>query len=345
MAYESYKLLHSSASSTRKKMLNAKKKQVEYLFHHAIDREDNCIIDGRLFVESPRLFDRKIKTNYFQSITCETINKQDRFNSGSLLKFDSDNWICTSGFIFHDLYCKGEFVRCNYILKWQNNNGLIIERPCFIQSAAQYNSGERGNQTIVLGTDQLMVVLPNDKDTVLLDPPKSFFIDKNTVSPTPYRITRNDTVPYSDWDEGCINLVVTQRPTSDKDKPDLMLCDYIKPIPEDSVKQSINETTDLSCNIVCRGNPVINIGGYSKTFSAKFSNASGDILSDIVPEWKVTTTDDVVNKYIHYSIIDGKLCINADYNENLLGSKIRIDLSDSNSLCSSYILVEFGGSI
>ena len=90
---------------------------------------------------------------------------------------------------------------------------------------------------------------------------------------------------------------------------------------------------------------MINVGGYSKYFSAKFSNSSGDILSDITPIWKVTTQNDEFNKYIHCSVTDGKLCVKADYNESLFDSKIRIDLSDSNNLCSSHILVGFGGGI
>lgn len=143
MAYESYKLLHSSPTSLKNKMLEEKKRQIRFLFDQAIDREDNCTINGRNFSESPRLFDRKIKTSYFQTLTCETINGVDKFNSGNLLTFDSDNWICTSSFVFHGLYCKGNFIRCNYILKWQNQNGTIIKRPCLVQSAAQYNSGEK----------------------------------------------------------------------------------------------------------------------------------------------------------------------------------------------------------
>ena len=344
MAYESYKLLHSSPISLRDRMLEEKKQQIRFLFDQAIDREDNCTINGHSFSETPRLFDRKIKTNYFQTLTCETINELDKFNSGNLLTFDNDNWICTSSFVFHKLYCKGNFIRCNYILKWQNQNGIIIERPCLVQSAAQYNSGERGNQTIVLGTDQLMIVLPSDAETNLLDTPQSFFIDKNKIKPTAYRITRNDAIPYSDWDEGCIDLIVTQRPANEKDRPDLMLCDYIELVPSNQ-KQASNKTTVLSCNISFTGKPVINIGGYSKIFSAEFKNNFGNILPEIDPVWKITTIEDSIDQYIHYSVTDRELHINADYNESLLGSKIRIDLSDSNNLCSDHILVTLGGGI
>ena len=286
MAYESYKLLQSSTSSIKDKMLEAKKHQVDYLFNHSIDREDGCIINGKPFTESPRLFDRKIKTSYFQTLTCETVNENDRFNSGNLLEFDGDNWICTSSFVFHGLYCKGSFIRCNYILKWQLSDGTIIERPCLVQSAAQYNSGEKGNQTIVLGSDQLMVVLPNDEQTVLIDAPQSFFIDRNKVKPTPYKVTRNDTVPYSDWDEGCINLIVTQRETSDKDRPDLMLCDYIEPAtpPQPTDPPETDETAVLSASIA--GNTELKLG-LPRTYTATFTDENDVEVTDVEFAWNI----------------------------------------------------------
>lgn len=282
MAYESYKLFQSSAASFKDKMLDDKKKQVQFLYKHAIDKEDGCTINGQPFVESPRLFDRKIKTSYFQTITCETVNESDRFNSGNLLQFDEDNWICTSSFVFHGLYCKGNFIRCNYVLRWQSEDGSIVERPCLVQSAAQYNSGEKGNQTIVLGSDQLMIVLPNDKETVLLDTPQSFFIDRNTVHPTAYKVTRNDTVPYSDWDEGCINIIATERATGDKDRPDLMICDYHSP----TVPPTPDETTDLSVSIL--GGTTLRCGRV-KSWTVKLMDANGNEVTNHDFKWNVVS--------------------------------------------------------
>lgn len=320
MAYESYKLLHSSTSSIKNKMLEDKKKQIQFLYNHAVDREEHCTINGRQFVESPRLFDRTIKTNYFQTLTCETVNELDRFNSGNLLEFDNDNWICTSSFVFHELYCKGNFIRCNYILKWQDTDGSVIERPCLVQSAAQYNSGERGNQTITLGTDQLMIVLPNDEKTNLIDTPQSFFVDKNTAKPTPYKVTRNDTVPYSDWDEGCINLIVTQRETSDKDRPDLMLCDYIEiftsalPTPSEA-----DETTVLNATII--GNKNLKVG-FSRIYTVNF-------------------TDKNENE-IDWNSVDFRWNISSDFSDKIVqkidGNKIKLLVKDDSLIDESFLL-------
>lgn len=314
MAYESYKLIQSSTASFKDKMLDDKKKQVQFLYKHAIDKEDDCTINGHPFVESPRLFDRKIKTSYFQTITCETVNESDRFNSGNLLEFDEDNWICTSSFVFHGLYCKGNFIRCNYVLKWQSEDGSIVERPCLVQSAAQYNSGEKGNQTIVLGSDQLMIVLPNDKETVLLDTPQSFFIDRNTVHPTAYKVTRNDTVPYSDWDEGCINIIATERATGDKDRPDLMICDYHSPT-DPPAPPIPNETTDLSVSI--SGGTTLRCGRV-KSWTVKFTDADGNKLADYDFKWNVVSDFDVM--------------------QTVNGQKIQLKVDDEQTIDCSFLL-------
>lgn len=261
---------------------------------------------------------------------------------------DDTYWIIYNSFNVNDIHYEGKMIQCNYLLKWQLSDGQIVERWANIVSAAKYNVGENGRSTIILTSNNYTLLIGYCEEGFELEG-KRVFIDAKQVSPTKvFKITRSDDILYNSGNMGALLSFIADKTefNPDEDNQEMRICNYIDPLSYLPSQPSIpNETTDLSCNIVCRGNPVINIGGYSKTFSAKFSNASGDILSDIVPEWKVTTTDDVVNKYIHYSIIDGKLCINADYNENLLGSKIRIDLSDSNSLCSSYILVEFGGGI
>lgn len=332
MAYESYKLLQSSTTSFKDKMLEDKKKQIQFLYKHAIDKEDSCVINGKPFIESPRLFDRKIKTSYFQTLTCETVNELDRFNSGNLLEFDRDNWICTSSFVFHGLYCKGDFIRCNYILRWQSEDGTIIERPCLVQSAAQYNSGEKGNQTITLGSDQVMIVLPNDKDTILLDTSLSFFIDRNTVHPTAYKVTRNDTVPYSDWDEGCINIIATERTTSDKDRPDLMLCDYHSPTSTPTPPES-NETTDLS--VFISGSSELKVG-FSKTYQAIFCDKDGKEITNHDFKWNIVSNFEVTKVLDEQKIllqVDDKSKIGDEFllqvlKEDVVVSEMKIRIVD-----------------
>lgn len=292
-----------------------------------------------------KLYDRKYSSANGNMKSFLTHNN-DRIEVGDYIYDEEENtyWICTESFHVDNIHYEGKFTQCNWCLRWQRPNGTILEYPCLDLNSTQYNSGESGNNTLKLGSSQHMERVQANSDTISLASPQRFYVSRDNS--IPYVITQNDTTA-SNYGKGICNITVSQDVRHEnKDRPDLGICDYIDPsstIPP--TPQSPDEMTDLTASIKYRGKPVVNIGGYSKTFSADFSDKSGKILSNIVPIWKITTTDDSVNKYIHSSVKDGKLYVNIDYKESLLGSKIRIDLSDKNNICSSYIIVQIGGGI
>ena len=59
--------------------------------------------------------------------------------------------ICTEAFNIDDIHYKGKFTLCNWILKWQNKDGIILEYPCYDMNATQYNSGEQSNAHFTVG--------------------------------------------------------------------------------------------------------------------------------------------------------------------------------------------------
>ena len=305
-------------------MRYTKKKQIEYLYNLAADREENCQLNGEDFFESPRIYNRLIKTNYYQSLNMETINEGDRFKSGDLLSYDNDEWICTSSFVFHDLYCKGNFIRTNYTLRWQNAKREIIERRCYIISASQYNSGEEGNKTIMLGYNQYMIVLPSDSETNILDRKKRMFIDKNEENPTPYRITRNDTVPYSDWDRGCVCLVVTEDQFNEKtDSIEEWICDYVEP-----------EKSTEPIEITCINEPQIRSGGTFKTFTANSQNKIS---------WELITLD-VQRDFIELFEINSNQCkVRCKRNDSLIGTVFKLVASINDDNKTEILITIVGG--
>lgn len=304
MAYETHKLLTRHYHNPRKTMLNIKRKQVEYLYELACDREDDCLLNGDTFAYSPRIFDRKIKTNYYQCLTMETIYENDRFKSGDLLTFDNDYWICTSSFVFHNLYCRGNFIRTNYTLRWLNSNFEIVERQAYVISASQYNSGEEGNKIITLGYNQYMVVLPSDNETNSISREIRFFIDKDKETPIPYRVTRNDTVPYSDWDRGCVCLIVTEDQYNEKtDSIEDWLCDYKeKPAPTKPIE------------ITFSGDPQIRNGGQAKTFT---------VNTDEPVNWSLITLDSQKD-YIIMTPNGNSVKLKCLINTSLIGSSFKL---------------------
>lgn len=155
-------------------------------------------------------------------------------------------WICTEVMCKSGLYYDGKLTRCNNILKWQDENKHIFEYPVFDINSTQYNSGEFGDKTMTLGSSQHLLSIVADENTIALNHGHRFFWDRNTVDPTVFKLTQNDTTAVN-YDRGIVKLTVTEDQYNPKtDSVENWLCDYFK----------VSTVT-----ITYSGNPTIRVGG------------------------------------------------------------------------------------
>ena len=239
------------------------------------------------------------------------------FDAGDYVEWADAMWLMVSCDWDKEVYTYGKMQQCNYVLKWQNTDAEIIERWSVILSASKYNNGEKYNNVIVVGSNQLMVYLPIDEETLKLRSDKRLMVDFNTESPKCYDITRVDTVtmgydgtaePRYDG-KGCILLVLTETEINpDVDRIDLMLCDYVNPndIPHPS-----------PINITYSGSPSIRIGGR-KTFTAE-------------------TENEVVFSLVNSALLDGKLTMEQT------GNKCVVKCANDSALVGATFKVEVAG--
>jgi len=254
------------------------------------------------------------------------------FDAGDLVEWADAMWLIVSCDWDKEVYTYGKMQQCNYVLKWQNTDADVIERWSVILSASKYNNGEKYNNVIVVGSNQLMVYLPIDEETLKLRSDKRLMVDFNMESPKCYDITRVDTVtmgydgtaePRYDG-KGCILLVLTETEINpDVDRIDLMLCDYVNPndIPHPS-----------PINIIYSGAPSIRIGGR-KTFTAE-------------------TENEVVFSLVNSALLDGKLtmeqtgnkCVVKCANDSaLVGATFKVKVSRNGVV--SELLVDIIGAV
>lgn len=239
------------------------------------------------------------------------------FNAGDLVEWTGAMWLIVSCDWDKEVYTYGKAQQCNYLLKWQNADAEVIERWSVVLSASKYNNGQLYNNVIVVGSNQLMVYLPNDSETLKLGSNKRVMVDFNTDTPKCYDVTRVDTVTMS-YDgvaepaydgKGCILLVLTETEINpDVDRIDLMLCDYINPndIPHPS-----------PINITYSGAPSIRIGGR-KTFTAE-------------------TENEVVFSLVNSALLDGKLTMEQT------GNKCVVKCANDSALVGATFKVEVAG--
>ena len=175
-------------------------------------------------------------------------------------------WICTEVMCKSGLYYDGKLTRCNNILKWQDENKHIFEYPVFDINSTQYNSGEFGDKTMTLGNSQHLLTIVADENTIALNHGHRFFWDRNTVDPTVFKLTQNDTTAVN-YDRGIVKLTVTEDQYNPKtDSIENWLCDYFK----------VSTVT-----ITYSGNPTIRVGGTKTLNVDTTETVSWSVESDV----------------------------------------------------------------
>lgn len=198
--------------------------------------------------------------------------------------------ICTEAFNIDDIHYKGKFTLCNWILKWQNKNGRILEYPCFDMNTTQYNSGEQSNKVFTIDSNQHILTLPSDENTVELCSPQRFYLDKAATNPSTFIVTQNDTTSYNYGKKGLVKLTVFAHPSNvETDRPDLGICDYVdmtvgSPNAGTTVKKSCCRASKA---VIGYDTSIIKSGGDSQIFIGKFYDDKGNEVADIVPHWTI----------------------------------------------------------
>ena len=195
--------------------------------------------------------------------------------------------ICTESHNIDGIHYKGKLTLCNWILKWQNKEGKILEYPCYDINATQYNSGEQSNRQFTIASYQHMITLPCDENTVILDTPQRFYLDKNTKNPSSFIVTQNDTTSHNYGKKGLVKLTLYAYPgDSDTDRPDLGICDYID-VDSDVLYDDNSYECKAAKAVIKYNTDVIKSGGDMQKFVGEFYDNNSNEVSDIVPHWTI----------------------------------------------------------
>lgn len=146
--------------------------------------------------------------------------------AGMYVKYKNRYWLIVGLVDDNIIYEKAVMTLCNYYLTWVNQNGEIIQRWAAIQSASQYNNGETGQLYYRVRSDQLLVLLPDDDESLLIDTGMRFVIDRRCEVYEKgfaddveidtsnrlfiYEATRADTTLYDYQDSGHTEFLASQ---------------------------------------------------------------------------------------------------------------------------------------
>lgn len=247
--------------------------------------------------------------------------------------------ICTECHNINDVHWQGKFTLCNWILKWQDKDGNIVEYPCYDINATQYNSGEQSNRQFTIGSSQHIILLPYDKNTIALKTPQRFFLSRDEEHPVVYIITQNDSTSYNFGKRGIVRITVLENAFDiHKDRIDLGICDYWDPIDEvvDEAGTSTLPSTSAPCkSTILYKNSELKSGGDYQTFTAAFFDDDDNEMADVAPEWKI-----ICPFYESLQVIERDRSIDIAIDDDAyIDEEFKIMLSDSNGNASSSLIV------
>ena len=298
------------------------------LFNYSLSesKEIKCIIQGNIANTQLKSMERTIL------VPIGTLH------SGDYIFFEDEYWIVDGRPGNNKSYEKATLKECQYKLRWQKDDGTIIERWVYLTSSSKYDVGENGNNTIILTSNNYLITIPNDEDSMTLDG-KRVFIDLSDVPEKVFKITRNDDVLFAHGSHGgTLNLIADKTEfNKETDNQELRLCDYIDSTPTPpSEPTNPDETEDLSAKITFKGSQELIIGGSYKTLTGSFVDKDGNTTSDI-GVWRKPITIDELDPYVKYTITDNVLKIKILENDFADSGKVRITFSNSDGTISTYL--------
>lgn len=153
--------------------------------------------------------------------------------AGMYVKYKGRYWLIVGLVDDNTMYEKAVLTNCNYKVSWIGSTGEVVSRWANITSAAQYNNGETYSRTYYTRSDQVLLILPDDPESLLLTNEDRFIIDRrcelyekgfsrdvksDTSNPVvTYTVTRADSVLYSYIDSGHQELMLTEDEQRDED--------------------------------------------------------------------------------------------------------------------------------
>ena len=238
-------------------------------------------------------------------------------HAGDYIYFENEYWIVDGRPGNNKSYEKATLKVCQYKLRWQKDDGTIIDRWANLTSASTYDVGESGNSVILLSSNNYTILIPHDEDGQTIEG-KRVFIDTSNNPKKVFKITRNDDPLFLYGSHGGVLSIIADKTelNTNTDRPDLRLCDYIEPsTPTTPTPSEPDKTTDLTAAIIGRTDLKIR---YSRTYTVEFTNKeTGEAVdwNDIEFTWHVDAAFDVGQ-----SVSDNKITISVGSDESLLGS-------------------------
>ena len=266
---------------------------------------------------------------------------EDIIKLGDYVKWNNQIWMITLLDSDDKAWNRGYMYLCEILLRWQDDNGNIIERWGYSEDYTKYSMGESGNSTITVGDYQYGITLPVDKYTKKLTRENRFVVDfEENYPPDTYRLTgkKGFISDYRYFGKGGVFTITLSyeqfNPEKDKlvklcNNTEAWICDYISPTASTPTTPSENPDKDNTSSESDNSNIIATISGGNtircnrkKTWSVNFTKNNESITTEF--EWKIKS-DFEIPSVVNENTIQIKI-----EDENLIGETFILCIYQSN---------------
>lgn len=222
----------------------------------------------------------------------------ETFNLGDYIEWNDQIWLVCLVDVDDKSHTSGFMYLCDHKLRWQDENGNIIQRWVYVQDFTKYATGKEANGQLEVGDNQYGISIPNDDDTIRLRRDTRFVIDDLLVEPDVYILTNRKTAleNYKYFNRGgLITLTLTIdsfNELTDKyidvgDGEMAWICNYVEPAKPEEVDKSIKAFIDGKDTL-----RVSETKEYKRKYDVIFTDKNGnDITSKITDfTWSIDST-------------------------------------------------------
>ncbi len=156
---------------------------------------------------------------------------------GSLVFYMDNYWLVTERDANTKLYTKAKLLECNHLLRWINDDGLIVSQWCAVEDGTKYLTGEYEDKNFVVtrGDTRIQVQLAKTKQSSLLNRNSRFLIDDpDAPHKLAYRLTKPFRAGSVVKNEGTYKFILQEVTATEFDNHELGIADYYKHFPKTS---------------------------------------------------------------------------------------------------------------
>ena len=236
--------------------------------------------------------------------------------------------------------------KCNYLLRWKNSSGDIIERWAVFSDNQRLINGERDVNwnRMVLSSYSTVLYLPCDSETINIKMDDRFLIDHPDIEGAPEAwIVRNRNVNSKIFESynGVIELAIARHQYNhNTDNKEEMVADYYV---DDTKPQDFSDDVEYEVRITYNGTPDLKMATPFKTYKAEF-RVDGESDDTLTATWEIVI-DSEIEEYFTYESVGNIFKIKCAYDELLMGRHIRIAAVDEEHGVSAELPVKVVSSI